>query len=289
MRTRVVQRSASVALALGAVLSLAASPAYASHGKPGGGGGGTSSPPPTAYDISYPQCGGAFPTGATLGIVGVNDGIVYSPNPCLGTGDGPSELTWANATGTPAFYANTADPGPAYSSHWPGANTSAGGHTCTGGNTTDCSFVYGYQAAQDSFQDAVTAEQQLNSPTPTAAAQAAPWWLDVETGNSWQTLESGYGQTATSKANDTAALQGAAQALTDAGVTSPIGFYSTGSQWNQITGGTGTTFATNPDWVAGFRSLTGATSGCSSSYSFTGGPVTLTQYPYSGYDADHRC
>ena len=71
----------------------------------------------TGYDVSYPQCNKALPS-ATFGIVGVNGGIVFSANPCLGTGDGPSELAWAQRADNhaPSFYANTADPGPAYSS-----------------------------------------------------------------------------------------------------------------------------------------------------------------------------
>src|SRR6476619_3770063 len=62
----------------------------------------------TGYDVSYPQCNQTLPA-ATFGIVGVNNGVVFSANPCLGTGSGPSELAWAQrATDhAPAFYANT--------------------------------------------------------------------------------------------------------------------------------------------------------------------------------------
>jgi hypothetical protein len=66
-----------------------------------------------------------------------------------------------------------------------------------------------------------------------------------------------------------------------------IGFYSTGYQWAQITGGT-TDFASRPSWVAGFRSLSAAQSGCAGS-GFTGGRIALTQYPKSGFDADYAC
>lgn len=255
----------------------------------GGGGGGGKSVAPTGYDVSYPQCGSPFPTNVTFGIVGVNDGIVYSPNPCLGTGDGPSELAWAQqaANHAPWFYANTADPGPAYSSHWPTGQTAP--QPCDGSNSSACSYDYGWNAAKDSFNDAVVAEQQVNGTTAAAAASAAAaggWWLDVETANSWQTLESAYGQTDASKQNDVNALAGAVAALNDAGVTQ-VGFYSTGLQWTQITGSTGQ-FPTAPSWLTGYTNLNAAKAACTAT-GFTGGPVKLTQYQQTGFDADYAC
>jgi hypothetical protein len=237
---------------------------------------------PAGYDISYPQCGGSYPTSTTFGIVGVNDGIVYSANPCAAR-----ELAWAEAAQNhaPAFYSNTGDPGPAYSSHWPTGQQSP--ESCDGSNSAGCSYDYGWNAAQNSFAAAVGAEQADGSVSAMAAAAAATWWLDVETGNSWETLESGYGATANSDANDRADLQGAVAYLTSEGVGS-VGFYSTGSQWTSITGGTGSTFAASPDWVAGFRTLSLAEAGCSST-SFTGGRLALTQYPSGGFDADYAC
>jgi hypothetical protein len=225
------------------------------------------------YDVSYPQCNHSLPSNATGGIVGVNDGIVLSANPCFAT-----EWSWAaKATPySPAIYANTGDPGPAYSSHWPSGATSP--RACDGSNSIDCSYDYGWNAAKDSFADAAG----------TVASPAAyTWWLDVETGNSWQTLESAYGQTATSRANDTAALQGEIDALQDSGVTT-VGFYSTAYQWQQITGGTGSTFATSPEWLAGSSSQSTAKSHCADA-SFTGGKILLTQYASNGYDADYHC
>ena len=250
--------------------------------------------PPTApsgYDVSYPQCNHSLPT-AAFGIVGVNDGIVFSANPCLGTGDGPSELAWAqSATNhSPTFYANTADPGPAYSSHWPTGQTTPQPCDAAAPNSTACSYDYGWNAARDSFAVAVAAEQsvnQLDISTATSAAAQAPWWLDIETSNSWQTLESAYGPTSTSKANDVAALDGALAALRSDGV-SQIGLYSTGYQWTQIAGNTGTHFASQPDWVAGFSSSSTAQAACGTT-GFAGGPVRLTQYPAGGFDADISC
>ena len=241
----------------------------------------------TGYDVSYPQCGRTLPSSPAFGIIGVNNGVLYSSNPCLST-----QLAWAQgaANHAPAFYANTADPGPAYSSHWPSGQTTPQVCNPAANNSTACSYDYGWNGAEDSFAIAVKAEQQANGTavaTATAAAAAAPWWLDVETANSWQTLESAYGQTPSSKANDVAALDGAVAYLHSIGVAQ-VGFYSTGYQWGQITGGTGSRFASLPDWVAGYGSLSSAKTGCTRA-GFAGGAVRLTQYPSNGFDADYAC
>jgi hypothetical protein len=249
---------------------------------------------PAGYDIGYPQCGRAFPANATFGIVGVNNGIVFSPNPCLGTGGGTSQLAWAEAATnhSPGFYANTANPGPAYSSHWPTGQSTPQVCSSASSNGPTCSYDYGWNAAKDSFQRAVAAEKELHGTTfdGAAAAARASWWLDVETTNSWETLESAYGQTAAARENDTQSLLGAVAALRDAGVTS-VGVYSTSYQWGQITGGasaTGARFEGNPSWVAGSSSATTAQKLCGTT-GFTGGSVRLAQYPLNGFDGDVAC
>jgi hypothetical protein len=68
-----------------------------------------------------------------------------------------------------------------------------------------------------------------------------------------------------------------------------VGYYSTKYQWGQIAGDPGTAFASFPSWVAGSNGLKQAIAHCGSSYSFTGGPVQLTQYHANGLDADYRC
>ncbi len=122
-----------------------------------------------------------MPKGQTFGIVGVNNGLANTTNPCLGT-----QLTWAGTskggTGQPlvALYVNTANPGAA-GSWWPSSNT-YGGTTvanpygeCTGHSYgAACSYMYGYAKAYD---DATI--RGLRNPA------SYMWWLDVETGNSW--------------------------------------------------------------------------------------------------------
>ena len=286
-RSRFLRAAAAAALAAVFALSTGVAPAYAGGHGHGGGGGGPSATSP-GYDISYPQCNGKFPTGAAFGIVGVNGGRVYLPNPCLGTQDGPSELAWAGATGNAQFYANTGNPGPNHSSYWDIAGWNNYPQTCTADdpNSTGCSYDYGWYAAQDSFSNAVSAEFQVHpGADAVTAAAGAPWWLDVETGNSWQVQYTEYPLPA-AYANDTAALAGAVSYLRARGVAK-VGFYSTRYQWGQITGGA--SFPDSPNWLAGFSDASSAVAGCTIVNSFTGGPVALTQYHAKGYDADHAC
>ena len=267
---------------LAGLVLLAAFPGSAAAARPGGtaaaakGGGG----PAIGYDISYPQCGGAYPTNVAFGIVGVNRGIVFSPNPCLGTGNGPSQLAWAGGVNA-QLYANTGNPGPALSTHWPSGQTfprACNTAASPGADTPNCAYDYGWNAAADSYQTAVRAYISLGlaSAGATSTPQPNAWWLDVETGNSWRS----------NVALNVAALQGAVGYLQSAGVTD-IGFYSTQQQWNQITGGS-LAFDAHPSWVAGATTLRQARDNCGRS-AFTGDEVTLAQYFAKGFDADLRC
>ena len=74
----------------------------------------------------------------------------------------------------------------------------------------------------------------------------------------------------------------------------PIGIYSTGAQWKDITGLTAQTTPTAfndqlPDWVAGTEAThTQALQNCASG-GFTGVVPTLAQYRIGPLDADLRC
>jgi hypothetical protein len=236
----------------------------------------------TGYDISFPQCTKTLPLTPGFGVVGVNDGSPLTTNPCLS-----KELLWAGAAQnpSPSFYANTANPGPAYTTNWP--TSQATPQVCAGDNSTACSYDYGWNSAQISFTNAVNAETAIGAVSPTSAAAAAPWWLDVETGNSWQTTEASYGPTKSSDTNDQAMLQGEIAYFSSVGVSS-LGIYSTTYQWTKITGGSGTTFASIPVWIPGAPTLSAAQSACGLA-SFTGGPVKMTQYPSNGFDGDYVC
>jgi len=235
-----------------------------------------SPPPAIGYDISYPQCGGAFPVDPAFGIVGVNRGIVFSANPCLGAGNGPSQLAWAGLRAS--FYANTGNPGPELSSHWPVGQASP--RTCAAADpdTADCAYDYGWNAAADAYATTVRAFVSLGwaETGDTRTPKAASWWLDVETANSWRADTS----------LNVAALQGAVAYLDSVDVAS-IGFYSTPTMWRQVTGNTDA-FSGYRSWVAGARTLQAAKKLCPGP-GFTGGGVQLTQYPKNGFDANYPC
>ena len=282
------------AVLIGGVVAGIAAPASASV--PFGGGGPVTAlpvaktvarapkkpPAPSgiAYDVSYPQCSSSLPKSPTFAIVGVNGGRAYATNTCLA-----SQYAWAQtSTSTTypkvSFYANTGNPGPVLSKAWPTGQASP--RVCDGTWSEGCSYDYGWNAAADSFAKAVGVSDL-------SAARAAYWWLDVETGNSWADLT----DSPSWAALNTADLQGAAAYL-DSQNVGQIGFYSTGYQWNQITGKTASTspayFSTSyVDWVPGATTLSSAQSHCASSYSFTGARVQLAQYLQSGFDADYRC
>jgi len=216
-------------------------------------------PKPTAggYDISWPQCNNPYPANPAFGIVSASDGVAYSDNPCLA-----SEYVWAaGAPRAPGFYMNTADPG-SQSTHW----TSPGPKSC-GGSSDDlgCSYNYGWNAADHAF--AYAARQTTGTPT-------TAWWLDIETSNTWST--------------NTAANNADISGMVDYfhGKSLTVGVYSTKFQWTQITGGLSLAV---PNWVAGATSSTQAASWCSGAYSFTGGPVSVVQYPAGSFDGDVAC
>lgn len=225
-----------------------------------------------AYDVSYPQCGNRLPPGGSLGVVGVTGGLPWSSNSCLA-----AEYAWAAAKPQPAqLYLNTANPESA-SSKW-SARAGSGPRSCSTANladpsNVDCAYNYGWNSASDALSRATVAIG--------AAAGTHAWWLDVETGNSWN---------GTGAANSSD-LQGSVDSLLAANVPA-VGFYSTGYQWSTITGGYQAPPGSNgspANWLAGAASATQAASWCSPAHSFSGGPVHLVQYPSGNFDGDTIC
>ena len=259
----------SLSVSLGIVLfsggiAVAAKPAPAS----------APSPVLLGNDISWPQCNKTLPKGQAFGVVGVNDGLANTTNPCFAT-----ELTWAqkSAGGTGqdkvALYVNTANPGLA-GSWWPSSNsyggtivTSAYG-TCDGTDTPACAYVYGYAKAYD---DATI--RGVSNPS------SYLWWLDVETGNSWET----------NKTANTADLEGMTAYFQS--IYARVGLYSTSYQLGQIVGNPsdGSNLNNLKSWIPGARSQSGAQTNCSSAPLTPGSIVTLTQFVSKNLDYDYSC
>ena len=239
----------------------------------------------TGYDVSHPQCGAALPTGASFAVIGVNGGRVFRGNPCLA-----EQTAWAHGVETtPSYYANTANPGPLISKYWPSGQ--AFPRECASeypaNDSEGCSYDYGWTAAQDSYHNAYSAAMENYGEG--AAKPNGDWWLDVETSNTWQTLVDGPTPAEQAQANAVAALQGAVDYLTGVAQVRQVGFYSSPTQWQQITGGTADRFADHPVWVAGAGDRASAVARCAAGESFTGGAVELAQYREGAFDANLRC
>jgi hypothetical protein len=264
--------AAAVALVSAAVLQ---SPLSALAAAPPAGSSG--------HDISWPQCNASYPTDGSFGIVGVTDGRAWSANPCLG-----SEYGWAAAQPrTPDVYMNTANPAPHSGYYWPASGARDPALCRDASLTTDpgCAYDYGWHTAADAM---ATATAALGS------NQVGYWWLDVETGNTWN-------GDASSNAAD---LQGSIDYLMAQHVAG-VGVYSTDYQWTTITGGYSASnaaqyasawsgeftspngIANSPSWVAGASGPSDAPSYCSSS--FLGTTTWMMQYISGGFDVDYAC
>jgi hypothetical protein len=266
-------------------------------------------------DVSFPQCGMPLPTAPAFAIVGVNDGVSDQLNPCFGISSSfptysTSELYWSvtNAVGLPSqpkasLYLNTDDPGDVFDGSlipdWPSSgNTPYGACTATtvstsdgpktaGANSTACAWQFGdEQSLQDVtwLQSAASSINAQGAPvTVPGTAASYPWWLDVETANTWQSGTLG-------QAMNVAVLQGMIAGLNASGAES-VGIYAASNQWEIITGGTSATTTSLGglnDWIPGATSESGAQANCADS-SFTSGRVSLAQWISGGYDYDIVC
>ena len=255
-----------------AVLGLAVAPAASAAPPPDDSTGRV-----LGNDISWPQCRKTLPADPAFGIVGVNNGLANSTNPCL-----PEQLRWAqaisvNLTSQPsvALYVNTANPGHA-GSWWPVSNDYPVGSSVPNpyGTCKDqdvgaaCAYMYGYaKAFDDAYIRGITGPDEYL------------WWLDVEIGNSWST----------DRNSNRAVLEGMTAFFHS--IQADVGIYSSSYQWRQIVGPV--TDSSNlydlPTWLAGALSASGAEANCSRDPLTPGGDVALTQFVSRGFDYDYPC
>ena len=112
------------------------------------------------------------------------------------------------------------------------------------------------------------------------AAGQAPWWLDVESANSWS-------GDAALNASD---LQGVIAYMRSQNVGA-IGIYSTSADWEALigppSGPASDPFTGLLNWRPGAATLQEAASWCSRTV--TGGRVKFVQFPDAGFDTDLAC
>jgi hypothetical protein len=236
-----------LALLLGftTVLFIAAAPPAAASGTYVEGSAG--------YDISWPQCGGPYPSlpAGQFGVVGVNYGHPYSSNPCF-----VDEYAWAGSSGLqPTLYINT-DYG----------ETAAGPRRCAADDHACLAYNYGFGAARYAFDAAWDATG--------GAAQSVPiWWLDVEMGNHWSD-DTGL---------NAAVIQGALDYFQLQARTA--GVYSTPYQWSSIAGDFAP--AGVDGWMAGGQDENDFDR-CTASL-WWGSPTMMFQYLTGDFDQNIPC
>jgi hypothetical protein len=232
---------------------------------------------PSGNDISYPQCDKTLPAQQAFGIVGVNEGLANTTNPCL-----PDQIAWAqNSSGSTrqprvSFYVNTANPGNLKVTDWPADNYDPVNDVavrdpygaCTGGDNRACAWQYGWNIAE---LDAQT--RGISNPG------RYRWWLDVETITSWEP----------STRNNRADLEGMVAYFRHIGGT--VGIYSMASQWGQIVKIVPSTSSLYrlPDWIPGARTLARAKANCRLTPLTGRGIVTVTQWTASKTNHDYSC
>lgn len=121
------------------------------------------------------------------------------------------------------------------------------------------------------------ASRSIAYATSQGVTNPSSWWLDVETANSWSSTDLSLNQYALQGVIDTLLRQSPAA----------VGIYSTGYQWNVITGSLPISGVV-ADWVAtGAGTAKRARAYCAGG--FTGAKVWFVQYIRSGFDTDYAC
>lgn len=186
------------------------------------------------------------------------------------------------------LYVNTANPGGLNTVSWPTNNIDPAGNLttnpygmCDNTDSLACAWQYGWnRAVEDVLIRFIPAAQAAGISIDPASY---PWWLTVETANTWKSGSDFAYQ------SNIADLEGMVAYFQSKGVV--VGIYSTSLQWGEIIGNLNPASKLNGlnSWLAGARNLTGAKSNCSLPPLTTGGKVTITQYVSGLFDYDYSC
>jgi hypothetical protein len=263
-------RFVAIVIAVLGSLAIAGAPGLTAHAS-------ATSGTPGGDDVSYPQCSETLPSHQAFGIVGVNEGLANTSNPCLA-----EEIAWAqNSSGVTrqpkvSFYVNTANPGNLRVTDWPASNydlitdmvVADPYGVCAGGDDRACAWQYGWNIAE------------LDAKTRGIAAPGRDrWWLDVETITSWES----------STRNNRADLEGMIAYFHHIGAT--VGIYSMASQWGQIVKTVPSTSSLYrlAEWIPGARTLAQARANCRLTPLTGRGIVTVTQWTAGKTNHDFSC
>lgn len=195
----------------------------------------------TINDLSWPNCNEKLTDLSFSGIIGVNNGLDLSKNPCLSS----QSLLFHNSY---SLYLNTGYPGLPYVQKY-----TSYPKKCSLQDSLCLAYDWGYNDALYSINYA--SSQDVHS---------FVWWLDVESDNSWSNNYRVNRQT----------LIGMINALTKNTFIPTIGFYAYPGQWQILTNSWKNNY---PAWVAtGSSSKLLAINYCL--LSFDGGNVWLSQF-----------
>jgi len=222
--------------------------------------------------------GSGLPGGSRFLVVGVNNGMPGTANPCLQSQLGLTHdraTTAASSDRQPgpripvSLYLNTGIPATDWTGEVNGSPAPSNPYgDCGGGGTAACAYQYGYdQASQD-----VT-----NSGIYRPAAHR--WWLDVEILNAWST----------DRGINAAVLEGMTAFFQ--GIGAHVGIYSSPYQWQEIVGevSPNSNLYDLPSWLAGPTDPDSAREACSAPPLVPGGTVAMTQFTTDDLDYDYQC
>jgi hypothetical protein len=245
----------------------------------------------TGYDISNYQCSTPLPTGASFGVVQVVGAPYGGTNRCLA-----AQWTWANSLPqTPDLYVFAGNISSDAQWQNPPQPQPAATPCVNGAPALNCAYDYGFGAGRSAVYDVACDGELGNGNAGGLCLQpvkAVRWWVDVEACGS-------YWMCGNNAAND-AAIQGYIDALKSyPSRVASVGLYgSPQGDWQTITGGDATTFASVPYWLPDYNGdpAYAQTTHCGTAGP-NGGPIQMVQgnpapAPGTGsarIDGDARC
>ncbi len=203
-------------------------------------------------DISWPNCANLKFDPASFGIVGVNGGLSFHPNPCIGA---ESSLYKQNLS----LYVNTGFPGKPRDLLFQYSPLD-----CSSDNTGCLAYNYGFNAGRYATNYALSRGVVSNN-----------WWLDVESINSWST----------SPVINQLSLIGEKDGINSAVNPSSLGYYAFPPGWKILTNDWKNNL---PNWVASNSNYYDVAVKQCNGFNFTGGKTQLTQY-IGKLDLDISC